>query len=93
MNEIEIFDICIIGGSIAGNYLGYLLQDSGLRIAIIEEHETIGEPLQCAGIVSMKLKSLIPIPEKIILNRVKKAKYFSASSASKHGNSSSFSKS
>ena len=74
MNEIEIFDICIIGGSIAGNYLGYLLQNSGLRIAIIEEHETIGKPLQCAGIVSMKLKSLIPIPEKIILNRVKRAK-------------------
>ncbi|MHA1295999.1 MAG: hypothetical protein ACTSRH_06850 [Promethearchaeota archaeon] len=79
MNEIEIFDICIIGGSIAGNYLGYLLQNSGLRIAIIEEHETIGKPLQCAGIVSMKLKSLIPIPEKIILNRVNKAKLVSPS--------------
>jgi flavin-dependent dehydrogenase len=72
-NELKNFDfdICIIGGSIAGNYLSFLLSNSSLRIAVIEEHEKIGKPLQCAGIISQKLADLIDIPENVILNRVK----------------------
>jgi geranylgeranyl reductase family protein len=76
------FDVCIIGASIAGNYLGYLLSESDLRIAIIEEHQNIGKPLQCAGIISQKLTELISIPESLILNRVKTAKIVSPSGES-----------
>jgi geranylgeranyl reductase family protein len=68
------FDICIIGASIAGNYLSYLLSNSSLRIAVIEEHEKIGKPLQCAGIVSQKLNKLISLPKGVVLNRVKIAR-------------------
>ncbi|TFG00409.1 MAG: hypothetical protein EU542_08085, partial [Promethearchaeota archaeon] len=57
--QLEYYDICIIGASIAGNYLTFLLSDSKLRIAIIEEHKLIGHPFQCAGIVSKKLAHLI----------------------------------
>jgi len=52
--NIEKFDICIVGASIAGNYLCYLLSTTNLKIAIIEEHKEIGLPLQCAGIISQK---------------------------------------
>jgi digeranylgeranylglycerophospholipid reductase len=72
-NNIEQFDVCIIGGSIAGNYLCYLLSKTKLKIAVIEEHNEIGFPIQCAGIVSQKLKKLIKFPEEIIINRVEKA--------------------
>jgi len=78
-NNIEIADICIIGGSLAGNYLSYLLSNSNLKILVIEEHKEIGFPFQCAGIVSQKLKKLIDLKENIILNRVKVAKIFSPS--------------
>ncbi|MFX1496745.1 MAG: hypothetical protein ACFFBH_04390 [Promethearchaeota archaeon] len=73
-NTFEYFDICIIGGSIAGNYLSYLLANSNLKICIIEEHSNIGLPFQCAGIISQKLTNLINIPKNIILNRVKIAR-------------------
>lgn len=73
-NTFEDFDICIIGGSIAGNYLSYLLADTNLKICIIEEHSNIGLPFQCAGIVSQKLTKLIDIPNNLILNRVKIAR-------------------
>lgn len=76
------FDVCIIGASIAGNYLGYLLSESNLRIAIIEEHQSIGKPLQCAGIISQKLTDLIRIPKSLILNRVNTAKIVSPSGES-----------
>ncbi|MFX0004170.1 MAG: hypothetical protein ACFE9C_12740 [Candidatus Hodarchaeota archaeon] len=67
-------DVCIIGGSIAGNYLCYLLSNTKLKIIIIEEHIEIGLPLQCAGIISQKLSKLIDLPKELILNRVDTAK-------------------
>jgi digeranylgeranylglycerophospholipid reductase len=72
-------DVCIVGGSLAGNYLSSLLSKTGLSIIVIEEHKEIGTPLQCAGIVSKKLLQLIDIPNGIILNRVKTAKIFGPS--------------
>jgi geranylgeranyl reductase family protein len=77
--NIDTFDVCIIGGSIGGNYLCYLLSKSNLKILVIEEHKEIGLPFQCAGIVSQKLSKLINIPEELILNRVSTAKIINPS--------------
>jgi geranylgeranyl reductase family protein len=77
--NIDTFDVCIIGGSIAGNNLCYLLSKTNLKILVIEEHKEIGYPLQCAGIVSQKLSKLIDLPEELILNRVNTAKIISPS--------------
>ena len=72
--ELAVYDVCIVGGSIAGNYLSYLLSNTNLKILVIEEHNQVGVPLQCAGIVSQKLSKLIDLPPELILNRVKTAK-------------------
>jgi len=80
--NLNFFDVCIIGGSVAGNYLCYLLSKTNLKIAVIEEHEEIGLPFQCAGIVSQKLHTLIDLPEQIVLNRVSIAKLVSPSGTS-----------
>ncbi len=77
--SIENCDVCIVGGSIAGNYLSYLLSKSNLKIILIEEHHKIGLPFQCAGIISKKLNKLINLPDDIILNRVNIAKFISPS--------------
>ena len=77
--NIDKFDVVIIGASISGTYLTYLLSKFNLKIAVIEEHEEIGLPFQCAGIVSKKLTQLIDLPEDIKLNQVKVAKIFSPS--------------
>ena len=75
--NLDTFDICIVGGSIAGNYLSYLLSKTNLKILVIEEHKEIGLPLQCAGIISQKLNNLTILPNELILNRVKVAKIVS----------------
>ncbi|MFW9829172.1 MAG: NAD(P)/FAD-dependent oxidoreductase [Candidatus Thorarchaeota archaeon] len=77
--DFATFDICIIGASIAGNYLCYLLSKTNLKIIVIEEHTEIGLPFQCAGIVSQKLTKLIDIPNELILNHVNTAKIVSSS--------------
>ena len=67
-------DVCIIGGSIAGNYLACLLAEQNVKCCVIEEHEILGLPFQCAGIISQKILNLAPFPKSLILNRVKTAK-------------------
>ena len=59
--NLATFDVCIVGGSISGNYLCYLLSNTNLKIIVIEEHEQVGLPFQCAGIVSQKLSRLIKL--------------------------------
>ncbi|MFW9970005.1 MAG: hypothetical protein ACFFDF_07370 [Candidatus Odinarchaeota archaeon] len=71
-------DVCIIGGSIAGNYLCYLLSKTNLKIIVIEEHTKIGLPFQCAGIISQKISTLIDLPKELVLNRVNTAKIVSS---------------
>ncbi|MHA1526471.1 MAG: NAD(P)-binding protein, partial [Promethearchaeota archaeon] len=71
--NFEKFDVVIIGASLSGNYLASLLSTK-LTVAVIEEHNDIGLPFQCAGIVSQKLNELIDLPKNIILNRVDTAK-------------------
>jgi len=75
----EHYDVCIVGASIAGNYLAYLLSKSNLRIVVLEDHKEIGLPFQCAGIISQKLSKLIELPKEIVLNRVDTAKIISPS--------------
>ena len=77
--NFENFDLCVVGASIAGNYLAYLLSKSNIKIVVIEEHTDIGLPFQCAGIISQKLSQLIELPEEIVLNRVKTAKIINPS--------------
>ncbi|MFX0010922.1 MAG: hypothetical protein ACFE9R_11445, partial [Candidatus Hermodarchaeota archaeon] len=78
----DFYDVCIIGASIAGNYLCSLIYKLNLKIALIEEHNVIGLPLQCAGIVSKKIAQLIELPENLVLNRVKVARLVSPSGRS-----------
>ncbi len=70
-------DVCIIGGNLAGSYLAFLLAHEGIEVIVVEEHKRVGEPLQCAGIVSQKLSDLIQINDEIILNRINTARLIS----------------
>lgn len=83
-DHIFHFDVCIIGGGIAGNFLASLLcssysnsLNSPISVCVVEEHSEIGFPFQCAGIVSQKLLSLVRIPKEIVLNRIDKAYLYS----------------
>lgn len=75
-------DVCIIGGSIAGNYLACLLAEKNIKCLVVEEHSELGKPFQCAGIISQKILTLLDFPEDIILNRVQIAEIVAPNLAS-----------
>lgn len=64
--------ISIIGAGPAGSYLAYLLAKQGKKVTVIEEHEKIGSPVQCTGIVTESIKKFVDLPNKVIANKCRK---------------------
>ncbi len=48
--------IVVIGAGPAGSYLSYLLANSGHEVELYEEHDKIGVPIQCTGLLSSEFK-------------------------------------
>jgi digeranylgeranylglycerophospholipid reductase len=51
---MEAFDITVIGAGPSGSIAAKHAAKSGLRVALIEEHKSVGWPLECAGLLGMK---------------------------------------
>src|SRR3989344_8016069 len=64
--------ITIIGAGPAGSYLAFLLAKKGKDVALIEEHDKIGSPVQCTGIVTGSIEKFVKLPNKVIANRCNK---------------------
>ena len=46
------FDVVIVGAGPVGGRAATLLSQDGLRVLMVEEHEEVGRPFQCAGLVT-----------------------------------------
>ena len=64
--------ISIIGAGPAGSYLGCLLAKQGKEVCIYEDHDTIGSPVQCTGIVTNSIENFFKLKEDIIAKRLNK---------------------
>ncbi|MBN2112274.1 NAD(P)/FAD-dependent oxidoreductase [Candidatus Woesearchaeota archaeon] len=69
--------ISVIGAGPSGCYSAYLLSKAGERVSVFEEHKEIGNPVQCTGIVTSSINSIVKPPKSCITNRVAKARIFS----------------
>lgn len=67
-------DVTIVGGGPSGLYLAGLLAKKEISVTVIEQHKTIGKPLQCAGLITPRVFERFDISsENIIQNSISKA--------------------
>ncbi len=71
-----MYDVAIIGASASGNKIAEIVAKKGYKVLLIEEHKKIGFPSKCTGLVSYRIKELLPeIDEKIIQNEIDRAEF------------------
>jgi geranylgeranyl reductase family protein len=72
----KMYDVAIIGASVAGNRVAELVSKKGYNVLLIEEHKEIGLPSKCTGLVSYRIKEFLPeLDERIIQNEVNRAEF------------------
>jgi digeranylgeranylglycerophospholipid reductase len=74
-----IYDVIVIGAGPAGSAAAAECARKGLKTLCIEEHGTIGYPVQCAGLLSNAAFAECRVSERPVLNRVYGARVVSGS--------------
>ena len=72
-------DAVVIGAGPAGLYASLRLAQSGLRVALLEEHQVIGDPVHCTGILAREAFDQFDLPPDVVLNELKTARFISPS--------------
>jgi geranylgeranyl reductase family protein len=65
-----MYDVVVAGAGPAGSAAARACAEAGLRTLCIEEHGTIGHPVQCAGLLSTAAFSECRVSNRSILNTV-----------------------
>lgn len=69
-----MYDCIVVGAGPIGNFTAGTLAENGLKVLILEEHENIGIPVHCTGIVSSKVVKEFDVPSECIRKRIKSVK-------------------
>lgn len=64
------WDVVVIGAGPAGCFTAKLIALSGFKVLILEEHQEIGYPVQCAGLISPRALELAEVDKKTVLNNL-----------------------
>jgi digeranylgeranylglycerophospholipid reductase len=74
------YDAAIMGGGPVGGYVAKKIAQNGFKVAVLEEHKKIGEPLKCAGLVTPRVFDFLDFSEDLVVqNRIKGAHIHSPS--------------
>lgn len=72
-----MYDAVIVGAGPIGSHTAMLLAEGGLSALMLEEHDTIGDPVHCTGIVGADLFRRFDLPRDCIQNELTSATFYS----------------
>jgi len=75
-------DVIVVGGGPAGLLTARDLAASGFSVVVLEEHDTIGVPVHCTGVLGMDAFDELDLPRHTILQTVHAARFISADGSS-----------
>jgi digeranylgeranylglycerophospholipid reductase len=64
---MDEYDVAIVGGGPIGCFIAEQLASQGRNVAVFEEHQTIGEPVHCAGLVTQRVFKITNSSKEAIL--------------------------
>ncbi|HEX3033371.1 MAG TPA: NAD(P)/FAD-dependent oxidoreductase [Bacillota bacterium] len=75
------WDVVVVGGGPAGSAAAAEIAKQGFKVLVVEDNPIIGEPVQCAGLVSPRVVEWAAC-EELVLNRFSGARVYSPKKAS-----------
>lgn len=74
-----MYHAIVIGAGAAGNYVAFRLASQGYKVLVLEEHEHVGQPVQCTGIIGAECFDRFPLFQGTVLREASSARLFSPS--------------
>ncbi len=73
--------VIIVGGGPGGLQAARRLAAEGVRVQIFEEHDSVGSPVHCTGVLADEAFAEFDLPRTAVLNAVSTARFFAPSGA------------
>jgi digeranylgeranylglycerophospholipid reductase len=70
-------DVVIVGGGPSGLIAARDLAARGVRVSVLEEHDRIGAPVHCTGVLGMDAFDELDLPRRSIVGAAMSARFFS----------------
>jgi len=69
-----MYDFTVCGAGPVGSYLAWKLSEKGFNVLLLEEHEEVGKPLSCSGLVSKRIWNYVPKEKHLVEREIKGAR-------------------
>lgn len=70
---VEHYDVVIVGAGPAGSATARDIAAKGFRVLLLEEHSSVGRPVHCAGLVSLRALGVAKVDDGVVLNKIGRA--------------------
>lgn len=81
-NRFRMHDVVVIGGGPGGLVAAKELASRGASVAVFEEHEAIGAPVHCTGVLAEEVFDTLALPREAILNSLSTVRFVAPSGRS-----------
>jgi geranylgeranyl reductase family protein len=75
-------DVIVVGGGPAGLLAARELAAAGFSVIVVEEHDQIGVPVHCTGVLGLDAFDELDLPRETVLHTVHSARFISADGSS-----------
>jgi flavin-dependent dehydrogenase len=73
------YDVAVVGAGPVGSTFARYIAEKGLNVAIFEKKKEVGVPLQCAGLLGIKIEEVNILPKEVVINEIYGACLYSPS--------------